>query len=87
MIKFRASLNGRSIVTLCLEEVNIERLKAGKPIRVYQEDLNIPIDIIVLYGKDKAAIIADLRKNGVELPPENTWVQTPGASPEPHTPK
>lgn len=73
MIKFKATLNARVLVTMCLERKNIEKLLEGKPIRVYGEDLEVPFDIVIMFGEDKAAIIDDLRRMGVVLPPEDTW--------------
>lgn len=42
MIKFKATLNGRVLVTMCLERKNIEKLLEGKPIRVYGCDHRRP---------------------------------------------
>lgn len=78
MIKFKSTLNGRVMLCFCLEEMNIVKLKEGKPILIYGEDFAIPFDITMMYGKDKETIIADLRKMGVELPPENTWKHAGG---------
>lgn len=84
MIKFKATLNGRVLLCFCLEDKNIETLKEGKPILIYGEDFAIPFDITIMHGKDKDAIIADLRSKGVELPPENTWKPAGGPPPKPN---
>lgn len=53
--------DGTPIITLGLEEGNIERLKRGEPIyKNLAEVCGVPVRIVIHYGKDQAALLADL---------------------------
>lgn len=53
MLKWTASApHGRTIVGLGVEERNLERLRAGDPIHVWGEEMGLPFDIVIYYGKD-----------------------------------
>jgi hypothetical protein len=69
MIKFAATKNGRTLMGLGLARRNIELLMAGKPILVDGEKLNLPFDVMILYGETEMTIVDELKAVGVELPP------------------
>jgi hypothetical protein len=65
MVKFTASGNGITLIGLGLEDGNLERLKAGQPIRVRLSDLGFTgaagaMQITIFYGKTQAEMRAAL---------------------------
>ncbi len=69
MIRWSATgPGGRKIIGLAIEDGNIDRLKAGKPIFVQADVLGFEGDIFITYGTDKIAIIRQFKEAGVELP-------------------
>lgn len=60
MLRFSATTpTGRQIVGLGLEEGNLERLRAGKPIAVKLDELapGLAADLVIFYGKDRHAMV------------------------------
>lgn len=47
---------GRKMILLGLEEMNIERMRAGDPIHIHADALGFPGEIIIIVGKDAAAL-------------------------------
>ncbi len=71
--------DGTKLILLGLEELNIQRLKEGKPIHVEGEDIGFPgIQIGIIYGETQQAMIDELKKSGVELPIDRAPVVKPG---------
>lgn len=68
MIKFTSTKsNGESFIGIGLEEGNIERLKEGKPIVFDMSELGFEgMELMIMYGKDKQDITAQLRKAGMK---------------------
>lgn len=62
MIKAR----GENHVLLGLSHKNLERLKAGDPIRFDGKEINFPgITFLIVAGKTEEVILEDLRKAGI----------------------
>lgn len=61
MLKWMGEGQGRKIVGLGVEERNLERLRAGDPIHVFGEEMGLPFDIVIYYGKDMEALMAMTR--------------------------
>lgn len=62
MIRFTVDRNGRPTIGLGLTAENIRRLKAGQPISVAGESVNIPnVDILILYGETENDIFKELK--------------------------
>lgn len=55
---------GESLIVLGLEDGNIERLKIGEPIMFSLEELGFepPINVVIMVGRDNAAIKAQLQE-------------------------
>lgn len=71
--------DGTKLILLGLEEMNIQRLKEGKPIHVEGEDIGFPgIQIGIMYGETQQAMMDELKKSGVELPIDRAPVVQPG---------
>ena len=65
MVKFTASGNGVTVVGLGLEDENIRRMVAGKPVRVRLSELGFTgaagaIQIVIFSGKDAESMRRDL---------------------------
>lgn len=60
--------NGRRVLVLGIDDVNVKRLTEGQPIHVdgLLEGLNF--EVIILYGSTLQDIVEDLRKTGLEVP-------------------
>jgi formylmethanofuran dehydrogenase subunit A len=48
--------NGRRVIFLGLEEGNVTRLREGKPIHLHADHLGFPGEIVIILGKDAAAL-------------------------------
>lgn len=58
MIKWTGTQpGGRLLVGLGVEEKNLEELRQGKPIHILSEEMGLPFDIVIYYGKDMDALI------------------------------
>lgn len=55
--------DGRKFVLLGLSEMNLSRLREGKPIHVFGAELGIGQDIIIFWGPTEDALAADLSKH------------------------
>jgi hypothetical protein len=75
MIKFKAASGrrGRELVGFGITEKNVENLKKGNPIFIMAEEMNLPFDVTIFYGKDENTIASDLRKAGY-IDPEHTVI-------------
>lgn len=60
--------DGTKLLILGLEEENVRRLRAGKPVFVEGAPLGVQADVILLYGKTSRDIIRELKKAGVTMP-------------------
>lgn len=56
MVKFSGVKNGRAFIGLGLSEVNIIKLKRGKPILIKGEETELPHDILIFYGIDEKSM-------------------------------
>jgi hypothetical protein len=58
MIKLAGTTtNGRKLVVLGITEMNVTRLREGKPIHIHAEDVNLPgVEIVITLGKDDATL-------------------------------
>lgn len=45
------------VTVLGLEEMNIQRLKAGDPIYIRKEDLGLENNILIFYAKDRGQLV------------------------------
>lgn len=72
MIKLRGTRGDREFILLGLSEGNIAKLKEGKPIAIFREDLGIGVDVLIYYGATENAIIDELKALGVALPEPTT---------------
>lgn len=53
MIKAKATTeDGRDLVILGLAEENMIRLRKGEPIHIKAEEMSLPHDIIIVWGRD-----------------------------------
>lgn len=55
--------DGRKFVLLGLSELNLTRLREGKPIHVYGAEVGASHDIILFWGATEEAMAADLSKH------------------------
>jgi hypothetical protein len=60
--------SGRSLLFLGIEDVNIERLRAGKPIKIDGTEIGIECDILIFHGTTSADLIDILRSFGANVP-------------------
>ena len=64
MIKATAgSEDGRKFVLLGLSDMNLTKLREGKPIHVGSAELGIAHDIIIFWGATEDAMAAELTKH------------------------
>lgn len=69
MIKMTgAGKDGRRFVLLGLSEMNLTRLREGKPVHVYGAELGTDHDIIICWGPTEDALADDLSKHFGILP-------------------
>ncbi len=69
MIKTRLQVApDRTMFLLGVTEGNVERLREGKPLVVDLAELGGSGEVVLAYGRDKPAIIADLAAAGIEVP-------------------
>ena len=78
MVKFVVGNSEKVLVGLGITDANIEQLKRGRPILVDIADVVLRLlksrllianaEITIVYGKDEAAIVADLRRLGLVTP-------------------
>lgn len=57
------SEDGRKFVLLGLSEMNVSRLREGKPMHIFGAELGIAHDIIIFWGPTEDALAADLSKH------------------------
>lgn len=57
------SEDGRKFILLGLSEMNLGKLREGKPIHIYGAELGIPQDIIIFWGPTEDALAADLSQH------------------------
>ena len=61
MIKFTAQGRGRKLIGIGLSAGNIKRLKQGKPVHIFGEELGFPgIEIMIFYGATERKMQEDL---------------------------
>jgi hypothetical protein len=60
MIKVKLSGGGQPVVLLGLEAENVKRLKEGKPILIKGAEIQIPFDILIVYGSTVEVITKEL---------------------------
>lgn len=60
MIKAKGRHKGRDVIVLGLSEGNIVRLREGKPIHIFREEMNIPFDVIIMWGETEEAMSKQL---------------------------
>lgn len=61
-------------ILIGLSARNLELLKEGRPI--FKRIPGAPT-LLIVYGETEQHILADLKKQGLELPAENTWNKIP----------
>ena len=52
------STSGRRVILLGLEEGNVDRLRAGKPMHIHCDDMGFAGEIVIILGKDVEALHA-----------------------------
>lgn len=65
MIRWVGERLGRKLIGFGLEEGNLQRLREGKPIYVYGEEMGLPFDITIYYGKDMQMLM-EMTKPGLK---------------------
>lgn len=55
--------DGRKFVLLGLSEMNVGKLREGKPVHIFGAELGIAHDIIIFWGPTEDALAADLSKH------------------------
>jgi hypothetical protein len=65
MIKFKAtSEKGQELLGFGITAKNVERLKKGDPIFICGRDMDLPFDVIILYGETEQEMVRLLRTMG-----------------------
>lgn len=57
MIKWKGRRGNREVVGFGLEERNLKKLRADEPIYVMGEEMGLPFDVLIYYGKDMATLV------------------------------
>ena len=71
--------DGTKLLLLGVDERNVERLKAGKPIMVEGGPLGLPnVAVAIMYGETMQAIIDELKEAGISVPDHVPDDITPG---------
>ena len=66
MIKFKAGRKGgRDLVGFGLTETNIDELKAGHPIYIMADEMALPFDVTIFYGKNEAEMAKKMMEAGL----------------------
>jgi len=68
MIVGRMEIGVRAVLVLGLSEMNLRKLREGKPI--YKDAAEVgfgPLPVVITYGETEEAIAEDLEKNGLPL--------------------
>jgi hypothetical protein len=69
MIKFAATgKNGRPLLGLGVTLENVKLLMEGKPLVVNGELLELPMDVMIMYGVSEQALMTELQEAGVKFP-------------------
>lgn len=57
MIKMTGTIDDREVLVLGLSEMNLQKLREGKPIHIFGAETGIPVDIVIFWGEteDKLA--------------------------------
>lgn len=72
MIRATGEANGRPFLILGVDRENINRLTAGKPIRVTMESVGIERDVLIIFGETLQDVTNELMAAGMKIPaPEN----------------
>lgn len=64
--------DGRHLYLFGLSELNITRLREGKPIAVQLEQFHGKGTVIIMWGETEEAIKLELEKAGIQLPAVDT---------------
>lgn len=48
--------NGRRVMLLGLSEAKVQRMREGKPIHIHADEMGFAGEIIIMVGKDEAAL-------------------------------
>lgn len=81
MIKFKAGGRGREVVGFGITARNVEMLKAGNPVIVHREEMNLPFDVMIFYGETERDIANELKKHGL-IDPEKTVIHDTSDKPK-----
>jgi hypothetical protein len=61
---------GRGVVVLGIDASNVEKLKQGLPINVPGQDLDVDVDLAIVYGERMQDIVDELGHTGLDVPLE-----------------
>lgn len=56
MIKAKGVIDNRETIFLGLTQENVQRLQAGEPILIHKEEMALPFDVFIFWGKDHATL-------------------------------
>lgn len=64
--------DGRKMLILGVDRINIERLTSKQPIIVRggQFGMDLPMDVLIMFGETLDDVAAELRQNGFESVPD-----------------
>jgi hypothetical protein len=65
MIKFQAHRGTTKVIGFGLSDMNIQRLREGKPIYIKGEDWDVEFDVTIFWGRTEDDIAAELEKHGM----------------------
>lgn len=60
--------NGRTLLVLGVDDVNVKHLTSNEPIHVEGAPLGIDVDVLIMHGTTLRDVIRQLKDAGVELP-------------------
>lgn len=61
-------VTGRKILLLGVDRENIVRLTSGKPILVKGEQMDLGVDVAIVFGESLQDVVEELHKNGIAFP-------------------
>lgn len=80
MIKLKGERDGKPFLMLGIDAENVRRLKQGKPIAIRGKDVNLDLDVFIMYGATVKDIYRELKAAGLDLPMPKIgggWEQQP----------
>lgn len=62
--------DGTPVLIIGVSEANVQEMKKGRPLRCDGSEVNLDIDVVVIYGETEESLVDDLRSIGTQGLPD-----------------